>query len=425
MDMGLGKTVVSLTAINRIIYQECELEKFLIVGPKRVIRSVWTNEGKKWDHLKHLKMSVVWGSPKERIKALKTKADIYLINRENIVWLVNLFQSKFPFKGVILDESSSFKNHRSQRTKALKLVQSQIKRLVLLTGTPAPNGLMDLWAPLYLLDQGERLEKTITGYRDRYFRIKNPGEMFSGYVPRKDSEKSIYDKIGDICISMKKSDYLELPPIIENEILIDLEPSIQAKYDQFEEDCVMEIIGKEITAVNATALNIKLMQFANGAIYHEDKSWVNIHDSKLDALEEIIDEAQGQNIIVSYAFRHDLEKIKKKFSYARTLDNPSDEEDWNAGKIKLLVIHPASAGHGLNLQYGGHIIVWYGLTWNLEFYQQLPARLDRQGQEHNVIMHKIIINNSIDVDASRSLARKEANQDALMNAIKAIINKYK
>ncbi len=425
MDMGLGKTVVSLTAINALIYQEAEVERVLVVGTKRIVRGVWKQEAQKWDHLKHLKVSIVWGTPAERIAALRVKADVYLINRENLVWLVNLFQSKFPFKVVIIDESSSFKSHKSQRFKALKLVRKYIERIVLLTGTPAPNGLMDLWAQLFLLDEGERLEKTLTGYRERYFTLKNPGEMFSGYRPRKGAEQSIYEKIDDICISMKARDYLELPDLIENDIQVVLEKSIQDKYERFEEDCIMEIANQEITALNAAALNTKLMQFANGAIYHEDRSYSVLHDAKLDALEEIIDEANGNSVFVAYSFQHDLKRILKRFPHARMLNSPQDEEDWNMGKIPLLVAHPASAGHGLNLQNGGHIIVWFGLTWNLEHYQQFIARLMRQGQTLPVIVHRLITMGTIDEKAAISLLRKEREQDYLMEAIKALIIKHK
>jgi len=425
MDMGLGKTVVSLTAINRLIYQEAEVERVLVVGTKRIVRGVWKQEAQKWEHLKHLKVSIVWGTPAERIAALRTKADVYLINRENLVWLVNLFQSKFPFKVVIIDESSSFKSHKSQRFKALKMVRKYIERMVLLTGTPAPNGLIDLWAQLYLLDEGERLEHTLSGYRERYFTLKNPGELFSGYRPRKGAEQSIYAKIEDICVSMKAKDYLELPKLIENDIQIVLDKHVQQQYDKFQEDCIMEIANTEITALNAAALNTKLMQFANGAIYHPDREFTVLHDSKLDALEEIIEEANGNSVFVAYSFQHDLKRIKKRFPHARMLNSPQDEEDWNNGKIELLVAHPASAGHGLNLQDGGHIIVWFGLTWNLEYYQQFIARLMRQGQKVPVIVHRLIAMGTIDEKAAISLLKKERNQDDLMEAIKALIDMYK
>lgn len=425
MDMGLGKTVVSLTAIHRLIYEECEVERVLVIGTKRIVRGVWMQEAKKWDHLKHLKFSLVWGSEGDRLKALKKQADIYLINRENVTWLVQQFQSKFPFPMIIIDESSSFKAHDSQRFKHLKMViDKQVDRVVLLTGTPAPNGLMDLWAQIFLLDKGIRLEKNITQYRERYF-VRDGTGYFGQYRLRKGAAESIYERIADLCISMKARDYLELPPLTENDIYIPLDDQVLKRYLKFEEDCIMEVANKEITAVNSAALNTKLMQFANGAIYHEDRSFSVLHDAKLDALEEILDEANGQPVFVAYAFQHDLARIKKRFPYARTLNSPKDEKDWNEGKIKLLVAHPASAGHGLNLQAGGHIIVWYGLTWNLEHYLQLNARLSRQGQEHPVMVHRLIVLGTIDEDAASALKRKEAGQDALMKAIDFRVKKYR
>lgn len=424
MDMGLGKTVVAETAINRLIYQELDQDRVLIIGPKRVIRSVWTNEANKWSHLQHLKMSIVWGTEHERIMALKKKADVYLINCENVVWLVKLFQSKWPFKFVIIDESSKFKSHRSQRFRALKMIRKHIERMVILTGTPAPNGMLDLWAQLYLLDEGERLEKTISQYRERYFTLKNPTDFFAGYRLRVGCNEAIYNRIGDICISMSKEDYLELPEIIENDIEIDLDDDIMHKYYKFEEDCILEIADKEITAVNAGALNTKLMQFANGAIYHDGKNWTRLHDSKLDALEDIVNESAGQNILVTYSYRHDLERIKERFPHARMLNTPKDEDDWNMGKIRMLIGHPASMGHGLNLQDGGYIVVMFGLTWNLEHYLQVISRLHRQGQLHPVILHRLITTGTIDEDAAKSLLKKTQEQDGLMEAIKARIIKY-
>lgn len=425
LDMGLGKTVVTGTAIDHLIYEEAEFQRALIIAPKYVTRTVWKQEMAKWDHLKHLKVSIVWGSVKERIAALREKADIYVINRENLVWLVNLFQSRWPFKFVVIDELSSFKNPATQRFKALQLVLNRITRLVGLTGTPAPNSLMDLWAPIYLMDQGERLEKNITGYRERYFTQKNPGERFSGYKLRKDAAEIIYKKVSDICISMKSEDYLDLPPIIENDIILELEPDMRAKYDEFEEECIMEIADKEVTALSAAALSTKLLQFANGAIYHPDKTWSKLHDTKMEALEEIIEEAFGQPVLVIYSYRHDLERIMAKFPHARQLKTEKDVVDWNNGDIPIMVIHPASAGHGLNLQSGGHIIVHFGLTWSSELYEQVYKRLHRPGQEHPVIMHRLIMKATMDTDVVRSLREKKNGQDALMDAVKARIEKHK
>lgn len=426
LDMGLGKTVITLTVLNRLIYQDCEIDRALIIAPKHVTRTVWKQEAQKWDHLKHLKISIVWGTEKERIAALRTKSDIYVINRENIVWLVKLFQSKFPFPMVVIDELSSFKNSKTQRFKSLKLVLNYMKRVVGLTGTPAPNSLIDLWSQVFLLDKGERLEKTVTGYRERYFTLKNPTEMYAGYRPRKGAEQIIYDKIADICISMKAKDYLDLPPVIHNNIFLQLDDEVFEQYEKFEEDSVMELIDGEIevTAMNAAALTNKLLQFANGAIYHDGKNYTELHNTKLDALEEIIEEAQGNSVIVFYSYRHDLERIKKRFTYARSLKHPSDIEEWNAGKIPLLVLHPASAGHGLNLQAGGHIMIWYGMNWSLELYLQAIARLVRQGQTKSVIIHRLIMEGTMDIKVVRSLEQKEKGQDALMEAVKALVLKY-
>lgn len=428
MDMGLGKTVVTLTYLNRVIYEDCQYEKSIIVAPKRVALTVWKQEAAKWDHLKHLKFSIVWGTERERIAALKVKADIYVINRENVAWLVTLLQGKWPWKVTVLDESSSFKNHNSQRFKAMKLVRPHIDRLHLLTGTPAPNGLIDLWAQLYLLDQGERLEKNITGYRNRYFSLKNPGELFSGYVPRKGAEESIHARIGDICISMQKEDYLDMPPIIENDIYVPFTNEIQAKYDEFEEEQILTLEGKIVTAVNSAALCTKLLQFGNGAMYFDTgngkRDWFKIHDLKLDALEEIIEDAAGQSVLVMYAFQHDLIRIQQRFPYARLLKTEQDIKDWDMGKIQLMVAHPASAGHGLNLQYGGHILVWFGLNPGLELYEQARDRLHRQGQEERVIMHRIMIPGTMDDRVAAILKRKGVTQDSLMDAIRALVDKH-
>lgn len=425
LDMGLGKTVITLTELNRFIYREAEFDKALVIGPKNVILSVWQQEAKKWDHLKHLKFSVVWGDEPTRIRALRTKADIYLINRENVVWLVNLMQSSFyKFGMVVVDELSSFKNHASKRFKALKLVRPQIPRFVGLTGTPAPNGLIDLWAQVYLMDQGERLEKNITGYRERYFVAEKVEGYISTYRLRKEAEQAIYSKISDICVSMKSEDYLELPPLIENNIYVELSPAARKKYDDFEEEQVMLLKDKEITAMSAAALSTKLLQLANGAIYHEEKHYVELHQEKLDALENIIEEAQGQSMLVFYTYQHDLDRILKRFPKAKKLKTDKDIEDWNLGKIPILVAHPASAGHGLNLQHGGHILVWFGQTWSLELYQQAIKRLLRMGQKFPVIMHRIIARKTIDEKVIRALALKANGQEALMQAVKAIISEH-
>lgn len=430
MDMGLGKTVVTLTALNRLIYQEAEISRVLIVAPKRVTRFVWKQEAQKWDHLKHLKISVVWGSVSERKAALKEKADIFVINRENLVWLVNLFQGAWPFSTVVLDELSSYKNHATHRFKAMRMIRPRLKRLIGLTGTPAPNSLMDLWAPLYLLDEGQRLEKNITGYRERYFTLKNPKEMYAGYKLRKEAEQAIYNKIGDICISMKASDYLDLPPIIDNDLHLFMDDNTMNQYDEFERDSVMEIFKPnedgvvEITAMSAVALRIKLLQFANGAIYHDGKNWIEVHTIKLDALAEIIEDSFGQPVMVFYSYRHDKERIMKRFPQTRELHSEKDLDDWNAGNIPILILHPASAGHGLNMQQGGNIMVWFGLNDSAELYQQAVARLMRQGQTRPLMLHRLIMENTMDIAVVENLSNKVKGQDALMAATKAIVEKH-
>jgi SNF2 family DNA or RNA helicase len=431
MDMGLGKTVTTLTALHHLIYRDVEIERALVVAPKHVTRTVWKQEAEKWDHLKKMKVSIVWGSPTERIAALKVKADVYVINRENLVWLVNLFKSRWPFSTVVLDELSSYKNHSTQRFKAIKLVRYRIKRLIGLTGTPAPNSLLDIWAPMYLLDQGQRLEKGIEAFRARYFYGHKVDGYIKSYKILPNAEQVIYDKIGDICISMKSRDYLDLPPLIENDIYLEMDVHARSVYDRMEEDSVIELMDKEVTAVNAAALSNKLLQMANGAAYYEEdgvvhkqKPYVHIHDAKLDALEEILEEAMGKSVLVFYTFRHDLERIRKRFLHARQLKTPQDIEDWNNGKIELLVAHPASAGHGLNLQAGGNIMVWFGQTWSLELYMQAIARLLRQGQTKSVILHRLIMIGTMDEDVILALAKKMSGQDALMEAVKARIDKY-
>lgn len=423
LDMGLGKTVITLTELNNMIYRNLEVDKALIIGPKHVIRSVWMQEAQKWDHLKHLKFSVVWGDEPTRIAALRAKADIYLINRENVSWLVGLMQSSFwKFGIVVIDELSSFKSHASQRFKALKLVRPQIKRLIGLTGTPAPNGLIDLWSQIFLMDQGERLGQTITGYRERYFVAERVEGFISTYRPRQEADAAIYQKIGDICISMKTDDYVSLPDLIENNIYVDLDPVARKKYDDFKEEQIMLLKDKEITALSAGALNTKLLQLANGAVYHDGKDYVEFHQEKLHVLENLVDEAQGQPVLIFYTYQHDLDRILKRFPKAIKLKTDKHIQDWNKGQIPIMIAHPASAGHGLNLQHGGHILIWFGQTWSLELYQQAIKRLLRMGQKHTVIMHRIIARKTVDERVIKALATKANGQDAMMEATKAMID---
>lgn len=426
LEMGLGKTVVTLTAIDQLIYERFEVEKVLIIAPKFVALNVWTAEGKKWDHLNHLKFSIITGDPRQRVMALRMEADIYVINRENVSWLVQYYQSGFPFKMVVVDELSSFKNPQSQRFKALRIVRPLIKRLVGLTGTPIPNGLPDLWSQIYLMDQGERLGKTLTAYREAFLTVdkRSRGQVFS-YKVRPESEQEIYDRIGDICISMKARDYLELPPRIDQDVIVQLPDDIQKQYDKFEREQIMQIADSEITALSAAALITKLLQFSNGAIYDSDRKVQHIHDAKLEALEEIIEQAGGQQVLICYNFVHDLERILKRFPGARKLSSSKDMEDWNKGKAGIMAGHPASMGHGLNLQHGGHILVWFGPTYNSELYDQACARLDRQGQTKPVLIYRLLGRKTMDGDVLDVLLSKTEKQDGLMHAVRAKVDYYK
>ncbi|HEX8314493.1 MAG TPA: SNF2-related protein [Flavisolibacter sp.] len=435
LDMGLGKTVSTLTAIDRLMFDLCEVSKVLVIAPKRVAEDTWTTEAQKWDHLRHLRISKILGTEVQRKEALKRKADIYVINRENVVWLIAHYGTAFPFDMVVIDELSSFKSAKAARFKALRQIRPKVKRVVGLTGTPAPNGLLDLWPQLYLLDMGERLGKTLTSYRDKYFK---PGKR-NGYIVYEHNlakgddilgedvyQKEIYEKIGDICISMKSEDYLSLPERIDNHIDIRFASDTLKKYLQFEREQVMAFDDEEVSAVNAAALTNKLLQFANGAIYGEDRAWYEVHRDKLEALEEIIDASNGQPVLVFYSFIHDKERIQKylKKYKPQELNNSDSIARWNDGKIELLLAHPASAGHGLNLQAGGNIIVWFGLNWSLELYQQANKRLHRQGQTNTVIVHHLVAKDTMDEDVVKSLANKAGGQEALMQAVKARVQKY-
>lgn len=443
LEMGLGKTVSTLTAINYLMYDYCEIGSVLVIAPKRVAESVWQEEAENWEHLKHLKFSKIIGNEQQRIAALKAKADIYIISRDNIAWLCALYGGgKLPFDMIVIDELSSFKSYKSIRFKALRGVRPYLKRLVGLTGTPAPNSLIDLWPQIYLMDRGERLEKTITKYRERYFRPgKTNGQVVYSYNLLEDSEYLIHKKIEDICISMKADDYLEMPFRTDNYIKLRMPEKLKKQYLDFEKNKVLDLFKSEqelinsvadnrcveINVVNAAALSNKLLQFANGAVYDEDRVVHDIHDIKLEALKEIIDDANGKPVLVAWAFQFDRDRIKEylKAYKPRELKNNKDIQDWNAGKIQVLLAHPASAGHGLNLQAGGNIIVWYGQTWSLELYQQFNARLYRQGQKEHVIINHLILEGTHDEDVIEALKRKDRKQDSLMNSIKAKIEKYK
>ena len=429
MEMGLGKSVVCLSHINTLIYQDLEVEKVLVIAPLRVAQSVWKQEAEKWDHTRHLRFSLILGTSNQRIEALKRKADVYVINRENIPWLVGFLGGAWPFKMVVVDESSSFKNSKSARFRALRMVIGKIDRMIILTGTPAGNGLIDLWSQIYLLDQGERLEKTVTGYRSRYFKPnKTNGHIVYSYQIRKDSEEMIFEKISDLVISMKNQDYLHLPDRVDNFVMVKFDAVLQKRYDVFEEEQVMKLYAEQenetdITAFNAGALSTKLLQFANGSVYDREGESHFIHDLKLNALEEIIESAGGKPVLVFYSFKSDLQGIQKRFGGIEFTSNEVVEK-WNKGLVPLAIAHPASAGHGLNLQESANIIVWYGMTWSLELYMQANARLHRQGQKQTVYVYHIISESTLDLDVMEAVKNKKDGQDRLMSAIKARIEKY-
>jgi len=425
LDMGLGKTSITLTAIFNLLFDSFEVHKVLVIAPLRVARDTWTAEVDKWDHLQSLICSVAVGTEAERKAALMRPADIYIINRENVQWLIEESGIKFDFDMVVIDELSSFKNHSTKRFKALMKVRPCVKRIVGLTGTPASNGLMDLWAEFRLLDMGQRLGRFITQYRNNYFMPdKRNGMVIYSYKPLPYAEDNIYKKISDITISMKSTDHLQMPELINSEYAVRLSDSEQENYEDMKRELVLNIPEGEITAANAASLSGKLSQLANGAIYDDDGDIHNIHDRKLDALEDIIESANGNPVLVAYWFKHDLDRIidrlkKCHIPYSK-LDTSDSIRRWNNGEIPVALIHPASAGHGLNLQSGGSTLVWFGLTWSLELYQQTVARLWRQGQtSKTVVVQHIITKDTIDERIMKALHTKERTQTALIDAVKA------
>lgn len=435
MDMGLGKTVVALTAADHFLNDACQVARVLVIGPKKVVQSVWRQEAAKWDHLKHLRFSSVLGDEKQRKAGLAAKADIYLINRENVPWLVALSAGRWRWDMIIVDESSSFKNHESKRFRALRSVLPAVKRVLILTGTPMPHTFLDLWSQVYLLDRGKRLGESYYRFRDQYFE-RDPWSQFtfnlkdSGKNKTNTAEKEISEKIKDICISLSEKDYLKLPERIDRYVEIEFTPAQKKAYDAFERDQVLALPNdNEIAVVNAAALTNKLLQYANGAIYDEAGDWHEVHAEKLDRLEEIIDSAAGHPVLVFYTYKHDLYRIKARLQKAgietRELRADKDVTDWNEKKIPVLLAHPASAGHGLNLQAGGNIIVWYGLNWALELYQQGNKRIHRQGVKGAVIIHHLLVKGTMDYDVLAVLQGKASNQEALLQAVKARIDKYR
>lgn len=419
LDCGMGKTVVTLTALWELVLDSFDSGRVLIIAPKRVAETVWKQEIEKWEHLTGLTAVRVLGSAAERRAALQKRASVYIINRENLVWLTK--NTPWNFDTVIVDELSSFKSHQSQRFKALKAVRPKVGRIVGLTGTPAPNSLMDLWPEMYVLDMGKRLGRFIGGFRDRFFvPDKRNREIIYSYKPREGAAEAIYALISDICISMKAVNYLDMPERIDNQVFVEMNAKEQKAYSRFSQEMVLSLNGEELDAANAAALSNKLQQMANGAVYGEERKVLLLHDRKLDALEDLIEAANGKPMLIAYWFRHDYDRIHERFQ-VRDIDTPEDIADWNTGKIPVALIHPASAGHGLNLQSGGSTLVWFSMTWSLELYQQMNDRLWRQGQEHTVVVHHILTRGTIDEDIMRALEKKDVSQSALVEAVRARI----
>ena len=419
LSMGLGKSVITLTAIYDLCLDSFLIRKVLVIGPLRVCTNTWPAEVLKWEHLKGLTYSVAVGTESERKAALRQMADIHIINRENVQWLIEESGLPFDYDMVVIDELSSFKSYQAKRFKSLMKVRPLVKRIVGLTGTPSSNGLMDLWAEFRLLDMGKRLGRFITHYRDEFFQPdKRNGMQVFSYKPKPGAEDEIYRRISDITISMKSTDYLQMPECVMNEAWVTLSDNERKDYDTLRKELVLTLGDEEIDAVNAAALSGKLCQMANGAVYSEDKRSIHLHDRKLDMLEDLIEGANGKPVLVAYWYKHDLERIRKRFK-VREIKTTGDIDDWNAGAIPVGLIHPASAGHGLNLQAGGATLIWFGLTWSLELYQQTNARLWRQGQKETVVIHHIITRGTIDEKIMKALKSKEGTQSALIEALKA------
>lgn len=428
LDMGLGKTSITLTALNDLLFDSFDVHRILVVAPLRVARNTWSSEIKKWEHLQDLQYSIVVGTEKERMAALEKRADIYIINRENVQWLVEKSGKKFDYDMVVVDELSSFKNHEAKRFRAFMKVRPKVKRIVGLTGTPSSNGLMDLFAEFKLLDMGERLGRFIGAYRANFFRPdKMNGPIVYSYKPIPGAESMIYNRISDITISMKATDYLKMPELVSSRYEVQMDDVEKQKYEEFKKDLVLEIEDGEITAANAASLSGKLSQMANGAVYSDDLTVMQIHDRKLDALEDIIEAANGKPVLVAYWFKHDLtritERLRKLKVIYQKLDSDESIRKWNEKELQVGLIHPASAGHGLNLQSGGSTMVWFGLTWSLELYQQTVARLWRQGQtENTVVIQHIVTAGTIDERILKALEQKDNTQSALIDAVKAEVS---
>lgn len=433
LDMGLGKTVTTLTAVKELKYNRFQVCKVLVIAPKKVAEGTWTKEAAKWDHTKMLRVSPVLGSQAKRIRALNTPADLYVINRENVCWLVDYYRNAWPFDMVVIDESSSFKSHSAKRFKALAGISSRISRMVELTGTPSPNGLADLWSQVYLLDGGERLGKRYSQFRERYFQPDKRGAdgMIYSYEAKPGTEESILAKISDICISMKAEDYLELPDLTYHEVPVGLDKKSWKAYQDLERKMILELPEDDelISVTSAAALSNKLLQLANGAVYDEDRQVHEVHDCKIEAFLELVESLQGKPVLVFYNYQHDRERILKALAKSelriRELKTTQDEDDWNAGRIDILLTHPASSAYGLNLQQGGNHVIWFGLTWNYELYTQANKRLHRQGQVNKVIIHHLVSTGTRDEDVMTALKQKDDVQNWVMESLKARIRRIR
>ena len=429
----MGKTITTLTAVKELKYNRFLVRKVLVIAPKKVAEGTWTKEAAKWDHTKMLRVSPILGSQTKRIRALNTPADLYIINRENVCWLVDYYRNSWPFDMVVVDESSSFKSHSAKRFKALASVCPRIDRMVELTGTPSPNGLADLWSQIFLLDAGERLGKRYTQFRERYFQPDKRGAdgMVYSYEAKPGTEASILEKISDICISMKAEDYLELPDIVYHEIPVELDKKSAKAYYELEREMVLQLPEDDemISVTSAAALSNKLLQLANGAIYDEDRQVHEVHSCKIEAFMELIESLQGKPVLVFYNYQHDRERILTALSgtrlRVRELKNTQDEDDWNAREIDVLLTHPASSAYGLNLQQGGNHVIWFGLTWNYELYTQANKRLHRQGQTDKVIIHHLICSGTRDENVMQALKKKDDVQNWVMESLKARIRRIK
>lgn len=426
--MGLGKTVITLTAIKELKYYRFEVNRALVIAPKKVAEATWSREAQKWDHTKDLRIRLVLGPEQQRLRALNTPGDIWIINRENVKWLVDYYRNDWPFDMVVIDESSSFKNHQAKRFKALVSVRPHIKRIVELTGTPSPNGLLDLWAQIYLLDGGQRLGKYITHYRERYFEPdKRCAAQIWSWKPKRGAAEAIREKIADICVSMRTEDYLQLPDLITHDVPVELDEAARRRYRELERKMLLEIGEATISVTSAAALSNKLTQLCNGAIYDDSHSAYEVHGCKLQALAELIESLNGQPVLVYYSFQSDVPRITKALSgmglRVRELRSAADAKAWNSREVDVLLAHPASAAYGLNLQDGGNHIVWFGLPWSLELYQQANKRLHRQGQTQKVIIHRLLVTDSRDEDIAAALDSKGASQDALIESLKVRIDK--